>query len=332
MRIPKVSPEMMDILKRWEIATARIEKLQGEHIRRIYDSVFAVEKVSIGKFYFEAPNKGRMDIEGPTLKSKVSARKDEAGKPYKLEPDRPEIWICDGKFLFQVNESQKLVEGVRLPEKFEGNSIVDAQLPFLFGMPAEKAVQRYVLAFSKDRPANWPKHEIWLDVKPRLPRDAAEWSSAKVILDTETFLPHFVKLIDPSGNLETVYTFSNCKINKIAILPWNDPFKPPRIGYKYNIKNVQPAAAMANNVPSAIGMTYAAAEQVIKQSGYEVDVVRGTPAKNPNLKYVVYEQSPGPRKQLNKGETVTLTVYDAPLETRAKPPIQQIEGQRPVNE
>src|SRR4051794_21903026 len=73
MRVPQVSPEMMQLLKNWEVSTKKIQKLQGEHIRRIYDSVFKVEKLSVGKFYFEAPNKGRMEISAPPkIAGKVS--------------------------------------------------------------------------------------------------------------------------------------------------------------------------------------------------------------------------------------------------------------------
>ena len=118
----------------------------------------------------------------------------------------------------------------------------------------------------------------------------------------------------PVGNIETVYTFENCKVNKISLI-WDKPFQPPRIGYKYNIRKNQPAAAIVKNgtvVPSTIGMTAEAANKVITQSGYEVEWKRGQPAQSPKLKYVVYEQEPGPRKPLNKGEKVTLTVYDAP--------------------
>lgn len=322
MRVPEVSPEMMRVLQNWEVATKKIQKLQGEHIRRIYDSVFKVEKRSVGRFYFEAPNKGRMDIRAPKMENKLSERKDEQGNPYKLEADRPESWICDGDYIYQVNEGEKLVEGVQLPEQVKGNNIVDAPLPFLFGMPAEKAKQRYELAFSSLRPKNWPKHEIWLEVKPRLPRDAAEWSSSTVILDTRTYLPHYVKMIDPSGNIETVYTFENCEANKINILFWNTPFQPPRLGYTQNIRKIQPAATLVKNgsiVPSTIGMSAEAANKIITQSGFEVEWKRGQPAKNDKLKYVVYEQEPAPRKPLNKGEKVTLTVYDAPQRQVLRP-------------
>ena len=168
LHVPQVSPQMMQLLRNWEVSTKKIQKLQGEHIRRIYDSVFKVEKLSVGKFYFEAPNKGRMEISAPPkIAGKASQRKDEDGKPYKLEADREECWICDGDYIFQVNESEKLVEGVQLPEQVKGNNIIDAPLPFLFGMPAEKAIQRYELAFSHTTGRRKYEREIWLDVKPR---------------------------------------------------------------------------------------------------------------------------------------------------------------------
>jgi hypothetical protein len=71
---------------------------------------------------------------------------------------------------------------------------------------------------------------------PRLASDLQNYAEAAVVLDKSTYLPKAVKLYDPTGNLETVYTFDSIKINQRGIFPPifrdKDPFHPNLKGYK----------------------------------------------------------------------------------------------------
>jgi hypothetical protein len=228
------------------------------------------------------------------------------GQRYTLQSDEPEQWICDGKYIWQVNVGEKTTEEVPLPPELQGPNIMDGPMPFLFGMPVEQSRRRYEISLAKAKP-NTPPTWIWLNVKPRLPKDAANWSSANVILDSKTYLPLFVKMIDPSGNLETVYHFKEVKVNEIE-LPWaRDIFKPPG-GHK--IHRIDIAKNNGPTCPALIGLSARDAAAVLKKCEYEVGWQRGEPAKNPKLKHVVYEQSPDPKTPLAKGAKVILKVYD----------------------
>jgi TIGR03009 family protein len=236
LQVEKVSPELQQVLEDWEKSSRTIESLQGEHRRFVYDKVFQVEKHAKGQFYYEAPDKGRIDISKIDVPpGAVGQMKGPAGAPFKLQSDRPERWICTGQEIMQVNDEEKTVEVFSIPPDARGENIMEGPLPFLFGMPAEKAKRRYVLTLLKQ-----DENQIWLGVKPRWQQDAANWKEAKVILNRDTYLPSAVMLVDPTGNLETVYSFrkleANYKGKRPGILqriwPVKDPFKPDLDGYK----------------------------------------------------------------------------------------------------
>ena len=92
MRVEKLSPELLQLLKDWEKATGKFDKLQGEHYRWVYDFPFEVEKRAQGKFWFEAPDKGRIDILPRTAKGKPrmldkNGKPLPGGKPFAVQPD-----------------------------------------------------------------------------------------------------------------------------------------------------------------------------------------------------------------------------------------------------
>lgn len=334
-----VSPELEKILQDWANASGRIQKLQGEHYRYVYDTVFEVEKRAEGVFYYEAPDRGRIDIEGRSIsRGEKSARTNDQGVPFKLEADRGQRWICTGQEIRQIDDTQKTIEVFKIPAERQGENIMEGPLPFLFGMPPEKAKRRYELELLKSTSA-----QVWLAVKPRWKQDAVNWREARVILDRKHYLPTAVQLVDPSGNLETVYTFSKMEVNKQQSLftlgRSRSPFSPdlPR---EYKIVRKQmtapasratpasravprqtaelapaaPRAAMARTVvvPAVMNFPYKDATAVLKKAGFEVKYKKGRSATNASLAYVVYEQKPQPRERIEPGSVVWLTLYDKP--------------------
>ncbi len=88
-RIKALPPGMYQLLDEWHQSSSKIDRLEGGHLRRVYDTVFKVEYMSNGKFYYEKPDKGRLDVSPmeitPDLlaareKGSVPAMKDKDGK------------------------------------------------------------------------------------------------------------------------------------------------------------------------------------------------------------------------------------------------------------
>ena len=244
LRIQKVSPELEKILKDWELKTSKIEKLQGDTRYREFDKTFAVEYRAEGKFAFEAPDRGNYELRPVKVnKGDASSLKDEQGEAYKLTPKAAERWVCTGAEILKIDEAQKTYEIVEIPEERRGDRIIEAPLPFLFGMKAEQAKQRYQIELGKET-----DQDIVLQLRPNWSGDAANWSKATVIISKTNYLPREVRLIAPGGTSMRIHTFENIKVNSDNIfrsLFGDDPFKPKLRNYKVVVNDGAPADAPA---------------------------------------------------------------------------------------
>ena len=108
---PAIKLELAEIFRNWERASSKIQTLETKFKRFTYDLVFEVEKRAKGTFYYEAPNKGRLEIRGEKpLQGAVSKRKSRSGKAFKLEGDRPQTWVWNGHKVYQFDEAEKTVQ------------------------------------------------------------------------------------------------------------------------------------------------------------------------------------------------------------------------------
>lgn len=232
MRVAKLDPMLERILEIWEWHGARTKKLEGKHNRIIYENTFGVMKLSKGEFYYESPDKGRIDIQA--VKIPKPGIKKVGSKQFTMQSDTPEAWICDGTAITMVNLSRKEFQVVEIPPSARGQNIVDGPLPFLFGMKKEQAKKRYKLSLGKQNdPKKGVVHVVAL---PLWKQDAQQWSKAEVILNSKNFLPIAIQLTHPDGKDITVYKFSEVERNKSdrgVFAFWkDDPFKPNLKGFK----------------------------------------------------------------------------------------------------
>lgn len=255
LRVEPLPKELEQLLKDWERESAKVEKLSGKHKRIVYNKVFEVEKIAEGQFYYEAPDKGRIDLVGiePKKDEKSQRLSEKTGKPWRLEKEQQTKWICTGKEILNINEEAKTVEAFPLPQELQGTNIIHGPLPFLFGMKAEEAKQRFAISYvDQEDPKKNNDKVVWLTAKPRQVMDRDNFQEATIILDRERFLPLAVKLVDPSGNLETVYTFSKKELHvnqQQALVPpifRNKPFQPNLKNYKL----IQPDVAVPGDSKS----------------------------------------------------------------------------------
>jgi TIGR03009 family protein len=235
---PQQQQELDRVLLDWEKKTAIITKLRGEHYRYEYDSVFLVEKRAKGEFWYEAPDKGRIDFNDKETASLDSPppKSGPNDQPYQVQLEPPSIWSCDGANIWQLNITDKSYDQIQIPLHARGENIMDGPLPFLFGMKAEKAKQRYMMTLgarhnTKDRDGRTIYHIV---AKPTLADDASNWSQAEAMLDSQYCLPKAIRLLDPAGSTETVYVFPLEKMhaNEKRWIWSRDPFKPDLGGFR----------------------------------------------------------------------------------------------------
>lgn len=236
MRIPQVTKEVEDILVEWEEKSSAIKRLEGTFERTTYDSVFSVELIAKGRYCFEFPDKGSFQQFGTPTKE------GQKGRRFTAQPGHDERWVCDGSKILKIDDKKKEYEEVTIPAEDRGQNIRNSPLPFLFGLKAVEAKQRY--AFELNPKTN--EKQIWLKVRPLLQQDLANYKSAEVILDRTNCLPIAVKLFDTTGNKEDVYYFPRDKmtVNRNGWVTWltGNPLKPDLTDYK---KLIQPENAVA---------------------------------------------------------------------------------------
>lgn len=240
MKIEPLPPELETILREWEIESAKIKRLVGKHERIVYNKVFEVQKNSRGEFYYEAPDKGRIDVVGiEPKKGEKSRRKNQKTQtPYRLEKDQQSKWICTGQEILSINEDDKTYEAFPLPPDLQGENIINGPLPFLFGMKSEEAKRRFAISFADQKnPDKNNESVVWLNAEPRQEMDQENFRLATIILDRKRYIPISVKLIDPAGTTETIYNFppDDLEINSKELLPVlfrSKPFEPNLKNYK----------------------------------------------------------------------------------------------------
>lgn len=231
----KIKPELETLLAAWERHTEGVQRLNGNFRLYTYDQVFQTETRAIGQFWYQSPDKGRMDFKPADL-SRVPRDKGKPVNPSKTAPDGSayevkakewETWNCNGSEILQIYPEKKEYNRVAIPQQFRGESIKESPLPFLFGLRKAEAMERYLMDFGPvhgKTPHGFKAPAIHVIAFPLREQDSREWSRAEVLLDSQTFLPQSIRTFDPPGTSENVYAFAEIEVN--ARWLFKDPFAP----------------------------------------------------------------------------------------------------------
>jgi TIGR03009 family protein len=232
LHVDPVDPEVDSLLEAWAKHTSGIKTLAGHHFRSTRDFVYGTETLAEGKFFVAMPDKGRIDVGSYTLSSPKAGDKKRYptsdGKPAELEVKIQlgrEKWICDGKSVRVIDDTRGTYEEINIPPNQQGANMIDGPLPFLLGMPPDKAKARYQFHILR----KVSDDAILIEVRPRLKMDAAEWVRAYVVLNLRTYLPDNVSLWNQGGTTQTVYIFREIKIDENSWLQklfGRNPFNP----------------------------------------------------------------------------------------------------------
>jgi hypothetical protein len=362
---PEMSPDLVReldrILQFWSDASDEIQRLEGKHFRIVYDHAFYVEKQSEGEFAYEKRDKGRIDVTPIEITPQlIAAREKEAatalaerkrsqvrvkpdGTPYDLVPEQPERWSCDGQRVYSLDVEKNEAIVAQLPADMQGKNIMDSPLPFLFGMPPEKAKRRFTIFFTGGK-FDPKSGRVGLTAYPRLPQDAQTWRQADVILDLKEFLPVAVQLTDPAGTKVTVYKFNELKKNRSALPAFlgGNPkthFTPDLREFHVQMIGDEKPAEIAENpaqgggsetapmdrTPALInvsGLNHNAAVIQLERQGLkrvkgdkdanQIVLEAGPPATRAEDVFTVKSQDPKPGTPLQPGMKVKLTIWTDP--------------------
>jgi TIGR03009 family protein len=154
----------------WQDQMQKITTLQMEGIERI-DKDNQLKYVSkwIGVAKYRKPNLAVLTL---------------------VREDKREIfekWICTGAAIYQYAPQEKAIHIHPLPVKKDGQVSEENFLSFLFGMKAEEAKKRYDLQISPGKEND--QYYIYIDIRPRDPRDKQDFEQARLVLNKDTYLP-----------------------------------------------------------------------------------------------------------------------------------------------
>ncbi|MFQ5733552.1 MAG: PASTA domain-containing protein [Planctomycetaceae bacterium] len=317
---PAVPKKLQDLLVAWYKNTRGIKRLHGHHTKYVYNLVFSLETRGVGRFYYESPDKGRIDIFPADIgRNAVSDRLDRNKRPFALKAAQADQWISNGKKIYQIDPKKKTGTMFPIPEKAQGRNIMDGPLPFLLGMPPAKAVQRYNLTIEKET-----RDKVWLVVEPKWPSDRKNYKLAKVILQKDNhYLPYAVQMFAPSGNQETVYVFTKMTVNPLQLpFPFNkQPFKDALKGVKISaaipktprgLRRPIPVKRQPNQLPVLTGHKWQDAKAWLEKSKLKVRFIKGSIATNAKTLNRVESQFPKPFTVFKPGQTVYLAVHVHP--------------------
>ncbi len=230
--VKPVSDAVWQLLLEWEEKTKGIKSLSCDVKRMEYDVIFATETRSLGRVYFEQPDRGRLDF-GPA-DAKWLARKSrvtDKGTAYKIVAGESTTWVCTGQNVYALHHKDKSYDLIDIPPALQGQNITRSPLPFIFGMKAKEAVDRYAIKLGEFHNPQGNPPTIHIIANPFDPNVAKEYVQAEFLLAPETFLPTNLRMLDPSGNKETVYSFDHntIKTNEGFGFLRANPFKQPNV-------------------------------------------------------------------------------------------------------
>jgi TIGR03009 family protein len=136
-----------------------------------------------------------------------------------------EKFVCTGNFFYLFNSQAKEIQAHELPRSAPG-AMPDDNFLGMFGLRAEEAKRRYNITFQ-----NEDATYIYIGIKPRFPRDKAEFVEARVVLNKSTFLPVQLWYKQPN-NSEVVWSIRSAFVNKPMKQEWFDKPEPPP-GWKF---------------------------------------------------------------------------------------------------
>ena len=130
-----------------------------------------------------------------------------APRPGETPPPAPfTAYICNGKSVYEYSSEAKLVNEYPLTDGGVGDNLL---LEFMSGsLTAEEVMQRFDMKHLKP---NDP-HYLYIELKPRLPKDKAEFSSMVLVLYNHLqkdmmYLPRTVVITGKNGQTKEEFNF-----------------------------------------------------------------------------------------------------------------------------
>ncbi len=245
---PPLPPEQVQyldqVLNFWTQETEKIERYRCDFQRwtfdgAVYNNAPQHSQYAKGIVRYMKPDQGLFKVESLYFNQ---AKAGQAPQFNAVQGRFGEWWICDGKTLHEFDRNQEQVTRYALPPDMQGVAIISSPLPFLFGVKAQDAKDRYwlrPLAPPADADGKPRQDIIVIEAFPKYLSDAQNYSRVKIYLDRQQFLPLSLEIFLPGWSeqrdVREVFEFANREKN----WNWIDRIQDA-ITFKNQFIDVQP--------------------------------------------------------------------------------------------
>jgi TIGR03009 family protein len=208
---PAAAPDKLDeVLTKWERSMAGVTSLVAQCTRTTVNKTFQSTEVYEGVAkYFK---------DGKTNYASLEMYK-------KGRRDLFEKWICSGDVVYQYAPQSREIRVHPLPKPAPGQVADDNFVSFLFGMRAAEAKRRYAMTWVPPPAAD--RWYYYLDVRPRERADMNDFSRARLVLLSSTFMPRQLWFEEPNGN-EVTWDFPQVQVGvPLRAQEFGRPTLPP---------------------------------------------------------------------------------------------------------
>ena len=218
-----VTPELAEILDKWETSSRDVKTAKIQVHRRVYNVIHEDEYRAEGELIFAAPGQISLAMKGNKInRRETSSRISKKGNPFHLKADRPEWRIWTASQLWLIDEEEKTFECVSVPENndhrdsyphpwFAGwvaGARYETWIPFLVDIRVAEIRQDWQLKLHRKNDGS-----ILLIAQPRTALMKLVHSECRVLIDTKSWQTTAVKYFSPSRDFETVYDVHRREIN-----------------------------------------------------------------------------------------------------------------------
>lgn len=185
---PAAQDLLVPVLQRWEKEMSKVETLAARCVRTDLSKTFGNKEVYEGGAHYMKLVNGEQVTNLALLHMERKSNKEIF-----------ERYICTGEAFYQYVPQAKEIRFHKLPAQQPGQVADDNFLPFIFGMKAATAQQRYEMTLSSPEDQNY----YYLMIRPRNPRDRADFTIARLALRKDNFMPAQLWFKEPNSDEHT---------------------------------------------------------------------------------------------------------------------------------
>lgn len=236
------SPELLELLQKWEAASPQGEVVEIQFERYVYDHTFFTEERGIGRLVVQQPNQGLFEMKPmPGQSGEKSKLKGTDGRPYYLDAVSSEMWYWDGKSITFIDTQEKTYKRIPMPETipttpaefltsfpswtFPWQTLSKPQ--FLFPLVADVKSEQLLIDYDWFRGKEHPKR-LHLVARPKTEQMRQEYKRIDVLIDEESLQTYATRIEHTGGRAQTVSVIKEVKTDSAQIGDW----RPKLSGYK----------------------------------------------------------------------------------------------------